>query len=190
MVCRPSCRLKIEELAQERSRLEEDKKLLEAQLERLTLQVSLQDAPPRVLLDRRPRGLSRTCGLSPAEGTGRAAPSSWPSRPVRLLGFQPIFPTAGLRACGLSGVCIARVRVAGALLCVRSPAGVFCVAWVSLQAHLHLRQLWRWTAVYTVLIFSSSSFFLSFLNWSVVRNPQVRDHPDFGQAIDFCLDAY
>lgn len=51
MVCRPSCRLKIEELAQERSRLEEDKKLLEAQLERLTLQVSLQDAPPRVLLD-------------------------------------------------------------------------------------------------------------------------------------------
>lgn len=129
MVCRPSCRLKIEELAQERSRLEEDKKLLEAQLERLTLQVSLQDAPPRVLLDRRPRGLSRTRGLSPAEGTGRAAPSSWPSRPVRLLGFQPIFPTAGLRACGLSGACVARVRVAGALPCVRSPAGVFCVAW-------------------------------------------------------------
>ena len=38
-VCSP-CRLKVEELEAERSRLEEEKKTLEAQLERLTLQVS------------------------------------------------------------------------------------------------------------------------------------------------------
>ncbi|XP_047635374.1 mitotic spindle assembly checkpoint protein MAD1 isoform X3 [Phacochoerus africanus] len=42
-------RLKIEELAQERSRLEEDKKLLEAQLERLTLQGDFDQSKTKVL---------------------------------------------------------------------------------------------------------------------------------------------
>uniref|UniRef100_A0A8D0Z7G7 Mitotic arrest deficient 1 like 1 n=1 Tax=Sus scrofa TaxID=9823 RepID=A0A8D0Z7G7_PIG len=42
-------RLKIEELAQERSRLEEDKKLLEAQLERLTLQGDFDQSRTKVL---------------------------------------------------------------------------------------------------------------------------------------------
>lgn len=37
--------MKIEELEGERSRLEEEKKVLEAQLERFTLQVSLGDRP-------------------------------------------------------------------------------------------------------------------------------------------------
>lgn len=44
-VCSPR-RLKVEELEAERSRLEEEKKALEAQLERLTLQVSLSKARP------------------------------------------------------------------------------------------------------------------------------------------------
>ena len=39
-------RLKVEELEAERSRLEEEKRALEAQLERLTLQVSLSKARP------------------------------------------------------------------------------------------------------------------------------------------------
>lgn len=40
-----SCRLKIEELEGERSRLEEDKKMLEMQLERFTLQVRVGGWP-------------------------------------------------------------------------------------------------------------------------------------------------
>ena len=47
-VCSP-CRLKVEELEGERSRLEEEKKVLETQLERLTLQVSSSGACPALL---------------------------------------------------------------------------------------------------------------------------------------------
>lgn len=61
----PARRLKVEELEGERSRLEESKKQLETQLERLTLMVSAGVSPPPCSLLRWQGCGSRTCGQGP-----------------------------------------------------------------------------------------------------------------------------
>lgn len=90
--CTPG-RMKIEELEGERSRLEEEKKVLEAQLERFTLQVSLGDqpslcsgpmsAPPHLFLPHTPASLHLLphLFLTPAPGACWVHPPlpCWPS---------------------------------------------------------------------------------------------------------------
>ena len=187
--------MKIEELEGERGRLEEEKKTLEAQLERLTLQVR---AGGRPLAGAYPGTRRSPTGspCPPVSPRARRRPVFWFSRLHEAATYphaQALTPGRVLGA--LRGGCFSRVP--GPVLHRSSCSlplppctgrGPWLVSGrVCAQARARRLQSGGHSSVYAAAPLRCFSFLCSRLNCSVARNLRIRDYPDFGQAIDSIL---